>query len=124
MSFIQRFMYGRVHRLLEKKASKYYDKKYLAKELKLEGFHNADVLLITLTPRDPEAKIYEEKMILSEHREQLDLFLQKIKSAVNNYESEVYSQIIMDFDNRENRASVIYLDKLGKKHPFNLNEKY
>jgi len=118
-----KFIYGRVRRALEKKATKYYGKPYEVNELILEAFHSQDLLLITVNSKNGLPK-YEEKMILSENSQQLELFLNKIKSSVNNYETGIYSKVIMAFDERVNKASVTYADKNGLKHPFNLDEKY
>jgi len=124
---IKKFIYNKLRKALEKKASVFYSRKYFAARLELEGFHDYDILEIKVFPDQTQTgfnTVYVEKMKLSENSQQLDLFLTKVKKMVNNFDREIYSKIVIDFENKKDEISLTYFDKEKNRHPFKLIDKF
>ena len=131
MDLKRRFVYSRLKKAIEKKATEYYQRrdqlkskeKYIAQKLIMEGFHEKDILIVVVIPQGAMGQ-YKEQMKLSENADSLNIFMSRIKQAVEGFDKEIYSKLSIDFLEKEDEINVTYLDVEGEEKVFRIKDYY
>lgn len=122
MSLMKKMIYGQMTTDINKKASKNLNAVFKTKTVKIIGFYAEDIVFVIAS--NGEGLEDTQKLVLSENREQLDIFIGQIKASVNNYEEAIKAEIILDVQEKTEEVKLIYSDAEGIKHNFNHKEKY
>lgn len=122
MSLMKKMIYGQMTSAINKKASKNLNAVFKTKTVKIIGFYEEDIVFVIAS--NGQSLEDTQKLILSENREQLDIFTGQIQASVNNYHEPIKAEIILDVQEKTEEVKLIYLDKEGIKHNFNHKEKY
>lgn len=118
---LKRMIYGQMAEAINKKATKNLKKPFKCKEVQITGFHAEDIIYVTASDG---AEKDTQKLVLSEHTEQLDMFLNQIKGALNNHAQSIKTVITLDLVEKTEEVNEFYSDQEGVKHNFKHKEKY
>lgn len=118
---MKKMIYGQMTTAINKKASKNSGTEFKTRTVKIIGFFEEDKVFVTAS----DGKIEDtQKLVLSENREQLDIFIGQIEASVNNYHEPIKAEITLDVIEKTEEVKLLYSDKEGIKHNFLHKEKY
>jgi hypothetical protein len=121
MTLMKRMIYGQMTTAINKKASKNLKVDFKTKTVKIIGFFEEDKVFVTASDGKYEDT---QKLVLSENREQLDIFIGQIEASVNNYHEPIKAEITLDINEKTEEVKLLYFDKDRTKHNFLHKEKY
>lgn len=121
---MKHFTYIRLKKAVTKKAEKFYNLKGLeCTNLQMEGFFDKDILLMTVFFQNNDLK-HIDQLKLSEHKENLNLFLGQIEKQIENVNGIYYSRIFINFAERFEKIEIAYKTISNENKKITITQKY